>query len=185
MNSSRLSPEDGPHIISEAFGRTQQLVFTGSLIICNGAFNKVPHAIQLVMVLQISEVPVHSTQDVERIEVPVGQLCGANHVYCCIRSSFQLRIRVVRQRITDSLDPLREIGVLKNKTVEPIGIGVFRIIGKHIEATVRIPRGLEPAAITLDLTAPLVQSCGCSEVVHAIARIGTRNLVVEDTPLIR
>ena len=120
--------ESGIDVISETAGRVKQLAFAGGLIVGDRAFGQVAEAVQLMVVLQVGEVPVHAVEDVVGVQVAVVELRRADDIDGGVGGRFEVGVRVVGQRVADRFDPFGEISVLEHEAVELVGIGVRWII---------------------------------------------------------
>ena len=121
----------------------------GCALICNGAFDKMPETVELVMVSEICEDLIGSVNDVVGIEISVGKLRITNDIDRTIRSFFQFRIGMNRETVRYCFDPLVEVTVLKNKTVEFVVFSVFSFIRKNGETSVGEFGSFEFAALFL------------------------------------
>ena len=173
--------ESGIDVISETAGRVEQLAFAGGLIVGNRAFGQVAEAVQLMVVLQVGEVPVHAVEDVVGVQVAVVELRRADDIDGGVGGRFKVSVRVVGQRVADRFDPFGEISVLEHEAVELVGIGVRRVVRQGFEAAERVFRRHEGLAF---LVVFCVLRGGGLEVVHAVAGCGAGNVVVQRVPLV-
>ena len=173
--------ESGIDVISETAGRVEQFAFAGGLIVGDRAFGQVAEAVQLMVVLQVGEVPVHAVEDVVGVQVAVVELRRADDIDGGVGGRFKVSVRVVGQRVADRFDPFGEISVLEHEAVELVGIGARRVVRQGFEAAERVFRRHEGLAF---LVVFCVLRGGGLEVVHAVAGCGAGNVVVQRVPLV-
>ena len=171
------------HIVGEPLGRMQKLGLARALVIGDGAFNQMAQAVELMMILEIGEVPVHPVEDVVGIQVSAVQLGRTDDVDGPVGQPLQLGIRMMRQRVPHGLHPFGEVGVLENVTIELVRIGMIRVFRQAVESLIGVSRRLEVSAPLLPIQ-PLVERGGGAKVVHTVAGRSTRHLVVECPPLV-
>ena len=169
------------HVIGKAAGSLEQLVLAGGLIIRHRALCQMAEAVQLVIVAQIGPRSVHAVDDVVGIQIAVLRLSGADEVDGFIGDLFQRRIGMLGQGVAYSLDPLGEVGILKQEAIETALFGVGRVFGQGLKTAVHIFGRHVGVAF---LAAFLVHFGRGAEVAHAPAGLGVRYTVVEGLPLV-
>ena len=100
--------------VGEAARRPEELILPRSLPVGHGGLNEVAHAVELVVVPEVGEGPVHAVDDVVGIQVAALVLGGADQVNGLVRRPLQLRVRVLGEGVGRGLDPLGEVGILEH-----------------------------------------------------------------------
>ena len=113
----RLRPEGSVRQIRIPFRRLQQGGFAGGAVVGHGSLDHVAEAIQLMVVPEICKTPVRRSNGVIGIQIPVRLLGGDHGFHRLIRLAFQLRIRMGKETVSDALQPLGRVAVLKDKAV--------------------------------------------------------------------
>ena len=153
----------------------QQLVFPRGLIIRDRALRQMSEAVQLMVIPQIGEDPIHAVDDIIGVQIAVVRLSGAYDIDGAVCDLLQLRIRMIDQGIPHRLDPLGKIAVLKYEAVELVRIGIFRILRQRLKAPEGVGRRLKGGSL-LPL---LAHHAACHpEIPHTIAGRRIRHLIV-------
>ena len=156
--------ESGIDVISETAGRVKQLAFAGGLIVGDRAFGQVAEAVQLMVVLQVGEVPVHAVEDVVGVQVAVVELRRADDIDGGVGGRFKVSVRVVGQRVADRFDPFGEISVLEHEAVELVGIGVRRVVRQQL----------------IELGHPVIEAENAEQALAMVEQISDITIVVSD-----
>ena len=177
----RLRAEAVRHIVREAAGSLQQLVLSGGLIVGSRALRQMAQTVQLVMVPQVGEGPVHAVDDIIGVQIPAVMLGGTDQLNGLIRSFLQRGVRALGQGIRHGFDPLGEVRVLEHIAVEFVRVRVYRVLRDGLEAPVGIA-GLSIAGALLALFPH--HPCRSAEIVHTVAGLSVLHAVVKGFPLV-
>ena len=114
-----IGTEHRVDVVGNTDGDVEEFAFAGGLIIRDRAFDEVPGAIGLVHVLLFGPTQVEGLVDgVEGVEIAIGLLGSGDFVDDTIDCFFQLRIALLRERVSRAFDHFVNVRVIEESAFE-------------------------------------------------------------------